>query len=155
MAYKPLKIGATVKLKIGVKSCDVSFSAGTTGRVAVPSLPDGNVGVDIYLFDQGTKRYIIERSNLRLVSDRRPKKAAMPKRNPASVGVSDLPKGYDLLTPSERALLSRDSVEALATSLANQRRAKQAMLDAIETYANCTANVSHARRIANKKSGLT
>ena len=159
--YAPLKVGTEVKLKMDEKTkirdapgdwAPITFRKGTNGRVIVPKLLSGNPVIEVFLLGRGTQNYEIKRSNVRVVAKTK------PKRVPAVVGQSCLPKGYDLLTPSERAMYSPMSAEHLAASLTNQRRAKKAMLGAIQTYADCTANVSHARRLANQQSkakGLT
>jgi hypothetical protein len=153
--YAPLKIGTEVRLvkeeKVKVRDLEplvsgggvaeyIRFRAGTTGRITVPKLINGNVVVDIFLVDKGTKGYEITRSNVR----------ALPKQK-KPLG-NCVPKGLDLLSPAERATLSPMAVKHLAASLTNQRRAKKAMLEAIQTYADCTANVSHARRLAHQQS---
>jgi hypothetical protein len=154
--YAPLKVGAEVKLKkeercmvihLGnVTGESVRFRAGTTGRVATQKFLVGNPIIDIFLLDKGTRQYEVSRSNIRVVY--KPK----PKKKPEA---SCAPKGSDLLTPAERAMLSPMSAKHLAQSLTLQRRAKKAMLEAIQTYADWTANVSHARRLAYKESGMT
>lgn len=151
--YAPLKVGTEIRLvkeeKSKVRDLDggvaeyIRFRAGTTGRITVPKLPNGNVVVDIFLVDKGTKGYEITRSNVR----------ALP-RQKKPLG-NCVPKGFDLLSPAERLSMKPMAAKSLATSLANQRRAKRAMLAAIQHYADCTANVSHNRRLANIESGLT
>jgi hypothetical protein len=152
--YAPLKVGQKVTLKkdeqllgpTGKESASNPIArAGTTGQVIVPKLLSGNPVIEFFFLDRGTQNYEVERSNLRVVA--KPKK-----KKPAA---SCVPIGFDLLSPTERMALKPMSAKNLATSLANQRRAKRAMSAAIEHYAVCTANVSHARRLANVESGLT
>lgn len=150
--HAPLKVGTEVKLKKEerVKTRDlgggigeyIRFREGTTGRVIVPKLLNGNVVLEIFLLDKGTQNYEITRSNVR----------ALPKPKKKAPVAGCVPKGFDLLSPTERATLSPMAVKHLAASLTNQRRAKKAMLEAIQTYADCTANVSHARRLAHQQS---
>lgn len=125
----------------------INFRAGTTGRVVIPRLANGNPVIETFLIDRGTLKYEVARSNVRLAPYRKPKPKAKPAGNCA-------PKGLDLLSPAERASLSPMAVKHLAASLINQRKAKRLMLEAIQTYADCTANVSHARRLARQDSNL-
>lgn len=126
--HAPLEVGQEVILKKDEDLAlangmdeSVRFAAGTTASVIVPRLLNGNVVVEIYLFDKGRDNYEVERSKIRIVTAKdKSKNSNFAEWFEGQFGPPPIKPRNEELVKSEVAAL-RIKLAKLETDLARQR----------------------------------